>query len=217
MNEIAAFTLVALLLVMSPGPNAVLIVKTLSTQGRGASLLNILGLCTATFFHGALSVLGLSAIILQSAELFLLIKIIGALYLFYLGIKAIHSSFRAPKTDGLIANTGAPIVPKRALGNFTEGFLTQLLNPKVSMFYLAAFPQFIDFQQASYAHAVLLVSIHALIILCWFTSMTEVLGRMKKVVKESALTQAIGRWVQRVSGSLLVYFGGLLVSQEVNR
>ena len=86
MNEVLAFSLIALLLVVSPGPNGVLILKTASSKGRNPSILNILGLTTATFFHGALSIFGLSALLMQSAELFLIIKIlfiIGAFVAIY--------------------------------------------------------------------------------------------------------------------------------------
>ena len=78
LNEVVTFSLIALLLVISPGPNGVLIIKTASSQGKTPSILNILGLTTATFFHGAFSIFGLSALLMQSAELFFIIKILGA-------------------------------------------------------------------------------------------------------------------------------------------
>jgi len=69
-NEILTFSLIALLLVVSPGPNGVLILKTASSQGKRAAVFNMLGLTTATFFHGALSIFCFSALLMQSAELF---------------------------------------------------------------------------------------------------------------------------------------------------
>ena len=89
MDEILTFTLIALLLVVSPGPNGVLIIKTATAQGKTAALMNIMGLTSATFFHGAFSIFGLSALLLQSAELFFIVKVLGAAYLFYIGVKAI--------------------------------------------------------------------------------------------------------------------------------
>ncbi len=212
MNDISTFTLIALLLVVSPGPNGVLILKTVSAHGKQQGVLNILGLTSATFIHGALSIFGLSALILHSAELFLVVKIIGAAYLFYLGAKTIIASFKRvqPSSPGYSRVTQKSISKSTAYF-YSEGFLTQLLNPKVSMFYVAAFPQFITFGEASYLDAFTLVAIHASIIFFWFLGVTQLVDKIKTLSKESR----IGRWVQRASGALLVYFGGLLLSQEV--
>ena len=90
---------------------------------------------------------------------------------------------------------------------FTEGFLTQILNPKVSMFYLAAFPQFISFEQSSAFDAFILVAIHASIIFLWFNGIIKTISKLKFVTNMPSL----GKWVQRVSGLVMVYFGGLLL------
>ncbi|WP_415881621.1 LysE family translocator [Neptuniibacter sp. QD34_54] len=211
MQEIITFSIVALLLVISPGPNGVLIVKTASVQGRTASFANVLGLFTATFFHGAFSILGLSALLLQSAELFFVIKLLGALYLFYIGAKAIYQSFLTPVIDQADAqHTANNKRAKSLLGSFIEGFLTQLLNPKVSMFYLAAFPQFVQFGSSSYLAAFVLVAIHAVIIAFWFIGMTLMIDKLKARSKHSSA----GRWVQRISGSVMIYFSSLLIGHK---
>lgn len=223
MSEILTFSVVALLLVMSPGPNGVLILKTASSLGRSASFANIAGLFVATFCHGALSIFGLSALLLQSAELFTLVKIIGALYLFYIGAKAIYNSYKKSETvnlaetDELIPEPLQSTDVKKSkpgvtgiVGSFSEGFLTQLLNPKVSMFYLAAFPQFVSFDAASYAIAFSLVAIHACIIVTWFVGVTMAIDQIKQRGKHSN----IGRWVQRLSGSVMIYFSALLLGQK---
>jgi len=210
MNDILAFTLVSLVLVISPGPNSVLILKTVTSKGGRAGLGNILGLVTATFFHGALSILGLSALIVQSAELFFAIKLIGAAYLLYLGIKTISGTF-GDQINNTHLNKNHVYKESKFHQNFIEGFLTQILNPKVSMFYLAAFPQFIDFGASNYASAFLLVCIHASIILYWFLFFAVFLVEIKRVTKNS-----VSLWVQRISGGLLVYFSGLLLFQEAD-
>jgi threonine/homoserine/homoserine lactone efflux protein len=207
-NEVLTFSLIALLLVLSPGPNGVLILKTASSQGHNPSILNILGLTTATFFHGALSIFGLSALLMQSAELFLIIKILGAGYLFYIGVKAIISSYKTT-SNGTEANKISGPKRKR-IGYFNEGFITQILNPKVSIFYLAAFPQFISPDNFSYGMAFFLVSIHAGIIFVWFTGVTYAIGVIKSSVKNSK----IGSWVQRLSGSAMIYFSSMILTQK---
>ncbi len=210
MNELITFTLIALLLVISPGPNGVLILKTVSAHGKEQGVMNIIGLTSATFIHGAFSIFGLSALLLQSSELFFVIKLIGASYLFYIGAKAIWFSFRVDKKPETKEQVERIRNSKNHFYFLTEGFLTQLLNPKVSMFYLAAFPQFISFDPPSYLDAFTLVAIHASIIFFWFLGMTQLVGQLKKLSKQSSM----GLWVQRVSGAVLVYFSGLLLSQE---
>jgi len=212
MNELVTFTLIALLLVISPGPNGVLILKTVSAHGKKLGIMNIIGLTSATFIHGAFSIFGLSALLLQSSELFFVIKIVGASYLFYIGAKAIWFSFRVDKKPETKEQVEQIRNNKSHFYFFTEGFLTQLLNPKVSMFYLAAFPQFINFDPPSYMDAFTLVAIHASIIFFWFLGVTQLVGQLKQLSKQSSM----GLWVQRVSGAVLVYFSGLLLSQEAN-
>ncbi|WHI46690.1 LysE family translocator [Microbulbifer sp. TRSA001] len=211
MSEILAFAAVSLLLVISPGPNSVLIVKTVADKGLRSGVENILGLVSATFAHGAISILGLSAIILQSAELYTLIKYLGAAYLAYLGVKTIVATFSRPSAhrapDRLQPSAKAP---GDACRNFAEGFLTQILNPKVSMFYLAAFPQFISVGSASYYEAFLLVSIHASIIFLWFLGVAIMLSQWRAV----SIGGMIQKWIQRFSGSVLLGFAALVVRQD---
>lgn len=208
MNDILTFSLIALLLVLSPGPNGVLILKTASSQGLRASILNIFGLTTATFFHGALSILGFSALLMQSAELFFIIKILGAGYLFYIGVKAIISSYKTAGSD--TETNKITHSQKNGMGYFNEGFITQILNPKVSMFYLAAFPQFISPGNFSYLNAFSLVSIHASIIFVWFIGVTFAIEKIKSSAKNSKM----GNWIQRLSGSAMIYFSSMILTQK---
>ena len=207
-NDILAFSLIALLLVISPGPNGVLILKTASAQGKQASILNIWGLTVATFFHGALSIFGFSALLMQSADLYFIVKILGAGYLFYIGVKAIISSYKTTNNNN--ETKSITKTERKGLSYFNEGFITQILNPKVSMFYLAAFPQFISPDNFSYLNAFSLVSIHASIIFVWFIGVTFAIDR----IKSSAKNSKIGNWVQRLSGSAMIYFSSLILTQK---
>ena len=86
-----------------------------------------------------------------------------------------------------------------------------MLNPKGSMFYLAVFPQFIDFQSHAYLEAFALVSIHAGLMIVWFSSVCIIASNIKSLNSESHL----GRWIQRISGGILITFSFLLLKQEV--
>jgi len=213
MNEIITFSLVALLLVISPGPNGFLVIKTLAAEGITPAFFNILGLTVATYFHGAFSIFGLSALLLQSAELFLVVKVIGAVYLLFIGLKAIFQTFGKtsnlpPKNipqDGSLEKTN-----RHKITYFMEGFLTQMLNPKVSMFYLAAFPQFISLEQSSSINAFMLVAIHASIIFLWFSGLIKSISAIRLTTRRPFLT----KWIQLISGIIMVFFGSLLLSHK---
>ncbi|TQV70726.1 LysE family translocator [Exilibacterium tricleocarpae] len=207
--QIASFSLVALLLVVSPGPNGVLIAKTVPTSGRAAGFANVAGFLVAFYIHGALSILGLSVILMQSAQAFLLVKIIGALYLIWIGVKALLSAWQGDNTT----RSTVPTKPKRSLSKaFVEGFLTNALNPKVSMFYMAAFPQFIPVEEGAMMNALLLVSIHSLMNMIWFASLVILFSRLVATVRSG--------WFQRVfkgiTGAIFIGFGVKLATLKAN-
>ena len=197
---ILSFAFVAALLVMSPGPNGVLIAKTVPTSGRTAAFANVSGFIAAFFLHGTLSILGISIILVHSAEAFFAVKMLGAAYLFWIGLKALRSAF----SKNVLATKVAPARRKRTLVKaFGEGFLTNALNPKVSMFYLAAFPQFIPAAEGALAGATLLVVIHSAINALWFGAMILLLSR----VSEAAQKPTFQRWLKGITGVVFMGFG----------
>jgi len=203
--EIYTFTLVASLLVMSPGPNGLLIAKTVPTSGRQAGFANIAGFVAAFYLHGALSVLGISILLVQSALAFAVVKYLGAAYLCWIGVKSLVTAFQNSATAPAVT----PAKRTRTLPKaFVEGFLTNALNPKVSMFYLAAFPQFITMGESSAASAFFLVFLHTLINTAWFTLMILLLSRMAKATS----SQRFQRWLKGITGVVFVGFGLKLVS-----
>lgn len=198
--NILSFSFIALLLVVSPGPNGVLIAKTVPTSGRSAGFSNISGFIFAFFLHGALSVFGLSVILLQSANLFFLVKIIGAGYLCWIGLKALYEASK----NGARKETIIPSSQKRTMGSaFWEGALTNVFNPKVSMFYLAAFPQFIPAGEGAVLSALVLVLIHALMNAIWFGVMVLLFSRLTMMAKQGSFQ----RWLKAVSGVVFIGFG----------
>ena len=200
-THVASFALVASLLVMSPGPNGVLIARTVPTSGRAAGFANIAGFVSALYFHGALSILGISVILVQSAQAFMIVKLIGAAYLCWIGIKALREAWRGVRP---IPAT-APAARQRTLSiAVAEGFLTNALNPKVSMFYLAAFPQFTPAGEGAVASAFSLVAIHSTLNFVWFSAMVLLIARMKSSVAASAAFQ---RWLKGVTGAVFIGFG----------
>lgn len=205
LTQILTFAGVTALLVMSPGPNGLLIARTVPTSGRAAGFANIAGFVTAFFVHGTLSILGISAILMASASAFTAVKLLGAGYLVWIGLKALVTAWR-----------GTPALPKvepaRRRRNlrraYVEGFLTNALNPKVSMFYLAAFPQFLAASHADLLSAYALVVVHSLINISWFGAMVLTFARLSRLARGGRFQ----RWLQGVTGVVFVGFGLKLAS-----
>lgn len=198
-SEVLTFSLVASLLVMSPGPNGVLIAKTVPTSGRAAGVANVAGFVTAFYGHGILSVLGISVLLVQSAVAFSVVKFLGAAYLFWIGVRALMAAWRGVETAPKIT----PSRTKRTLLKaFGEGVLTNGLNPKVSMFYLAAFPQFLSVGDASVASAFTLVTLHATINAVWFCAMVLLFARLAQAAKGDRFQ----RRLKAVTGAVFVGF-----------
>lgn len=203
--HVFAFAGVAALLVMSPGPNGVLIARTVPTSGRAAGFANVAGFVAAFYLHGALSIFGISIILVRSAEAFFVVKMLGAAYLCWIGFKALREAWRGM---GRVAEV-APARRRRHLAKaFAEGFVTNALNPKVSMFYLAAFPQFIPLGQGAVASAFLLVCVHALINAVWFSAMILLFARLMRAARSGRFQ----RWLKAVTGVVFVAFGAKLAA-----
>ncbi|MEE2944259.1 MAG: LysE family transporter [Pseudomonadota bacterium] len=203
--DILTFAFVASLLVISPGPNGVLIAKTVPTSGRRAGFANIVGFLSAFYLHGAFSIFGLSLLLTQSATAFAVLKYLGAAYLCWIGLKSLMEALNGSTASVAVA----PARRARSLQkSFVEGFLTNALNPKVSMFYLAAFPQFIMVGGNTALTSLMLVTIHAFINAIWFTAMVLLLARL------SAVSSGAGfqRWLKGVTGVVFLGFGAKLAT-----
>lgn len=199
-TQFLSFALVTSLLVMSPGPNGVLIAKTVPTSGRAAGFANVAGFVTAFYIHGALSILGVSVILVQSANAFMVVKLLGAAYLCWVGFKALRDAWRGVKTVAEVA----PAKRKRTMIKaYGEGFLTNALNPKVSIFYLAAFPQFIPAGEGAVASAFMLVCVHAAINAVWFGSIILLLGRLTRFAGSGRFQRAL----KAMTGAVFIAFG----------
>ena len=137
-HDVGLFVLSGLLLNITPGPDTLYIVGRSSTQGPRAGAVAALGIGTGALVHICAAALGLSVILAASATAFNIVRIVGAVYLLYVGIGLIRSAGAASATIA----SDRRLTPLR--GIFLQGFLTNVLNPKVSLFFLAFLPQFVD-------------------------------------------------------------------------
>lgn len=132
------FVITAIIFIITPGIDTMFILNKSIVQGKKAGMYATLGLNTGVLFHTLFAAFGLSLIVAQSALAFEFIKYAGAAYLFYLGVVNLFS-----KDDAIQVKDGPEILPATTKQNYISGFFTNILNPKVAIFFMAFFPQFI--------------------------------------------------------------------------
>jgi threonine/homoserine/homoserine lactone efflux protein len=135
LSTLPVFIAASVVLLVIPGPAVLFIVARSSAQGTRAGLVSVMGVHTATTVHVLAAVAGLSAVVVASSIAFTGIKIIGGLYLIYIGVKSMLTARHT---------TSAPPVVRPEKRLFAEAFVVSLLNPKVALFFLAFLPQFVE-------------------------------------------------------------------------
>jgi threonine/homoserine/homoserine lactone efflux protein len=132
------FIATAILLIITPGQDTFFILGRSLSGGRSAGIAAALGISAGTVVHTILAALGLSALLATSPYAFMVVKFAGAAYLVFIGVRALLT-----RTNGLPGDETGSASPDRSSA-FRQGVLTNLLNPKVALFFLALMPQFID-------------------------------------------------------------------------
>ncbi|MDO8505997.1 MAG: LysE family translocator [Candidatus Limnocylindria bacterium] len=191
------------LLTISPGADMALVARVTLDRGRRAALWASVGICSGTLVHATASALGLSVILATSAEAFTVVKIVGAAYLAYLGLRSIRDSFRH-QTD-----IAAPRV-KRGTVPFLQGLLTNILNPKVAVFYLTFLPQFVEPSGNVLGQSLLFAVAHSVMGIAWLSAYAYVLARLSAFFARSG----VRRWLDRVTGAVLIGLGARLAFER---
>ncbi|SMC62957.1 Threonine/homoserine/homoserine lactone efflux protein [Pedobacter nyackensis] len=143
LNDILIFALSALVLVISPGPNMIYLISRSITQGRKAGLISLAGVIFGFLFHIVMVSFGLTAVLFAIPFAYTLLKSLGVVYLLYLAYEAIKPNSKN------IFETKKDLPDDKPSKLFSTGFLTNVLNPKVAVFYLSFFPQFIKTEYGS--------------------------------------------------------------------
>jgi RhtB (resistance to homoserine/threonine) family protein len=197
-HDFGLFLAAGILLNLTPGPDTVYILGRSIAQGREAGIVSALGICLGSIFHTCAAALGLSAILATSALAFGAIKVLGGAYLIFLGIKmfidrrkqlSLPSNFRRRTTAAA----------------FRQGVLTNVLNPKVALFFLAFLPQFIEPTSSIKVLAFLMLGFTFVttgtiwcLILAWFASAFS---------ERLRTNETIAQWLNRTAGALFVFLG----------
>ena len=196
-HDLALFVLSGLLLNVTPGPDTLYIVARSSNQGLRAGVAAALGIGAGIFVHIAAAALGLSALLAASATAFVVVKIAGAAYLVYVGISLLRSSGRTAPA--------ASLAPASLRTVFFQGFLTNVLNPKVALFFLAFLPQFVDLDAASKPLAFLFLgAVFNLSGTLWNLIVAWSAARVSASLRCDA---RVTTWINRCLGAIFVYLG----------
>lgn len=142
LSELLLFAGAALLMVLTPGPNMIYLISRSISQGRRAGVISLLGVVTGFLVHMFAAAIGLTALFLAVPFAYEILKWAGAAYLLWLAWQAVKPGARSPFEAKQLAHDSTSRL-------FAMGFLTNVLNPKIAVFYLAIFPQFISPQHGS--------------------------------------------------------------------
>ncbi|TDQ23985.1 LysE family translocator [Tenacibaculum caenipelagi] len=194
-----AFFVATILFILTPGIETVFLINKSVSQGRKSGVYTAFGLNTGALVHTLLGALGLSVIVAKSVIFFALIKYLGATYLVYLGVVKIMSS------KGMIGNVGEEQKKSSAKNDFKSGFITNILNPKVALFFLAFFPQFISSDQIENPIPFIFMGVsYAVMTTIWYLILTSFAGAFSKKIKEN---QKIEIQLNKISGVIFVLMG----------
>lgn len=205
MTELLAVVAITFFAVISPGPDFAMVSRNSLLLSRRTGVLTALGIAAGVCVHVSYTLLGVGLLIQQSLWLFNLIKLAGAAYLIFLGIKMLRAQ---PATGEEMASQPA----LSSLGALRTGFLTNVLNPKTTIFIVSLFMQVVQPQTplaVQLGYGAFIVLAHAL----WFSAVALFFSSAS--VRSRLL--AVRHWIDRIFGGLLVGFGMLLALTQPSR
>lgn len=214
-QAILGFSVVALLLTLVPGIDSALIVRSAVSFSRRYAWMVALGILSGTLVWGIAAAVGATALLATSEIAYRLLSVAGALYLGWMGVRLCIRSFRqarGPEAPAADADGTGGIMPATAAHDslwrgFALGLITNLLNPKVGVFYLAVIPQFMPPGMSPIMMGTALALVHNLWSLVWFAILIVAGNGLGKRLRSPKFL----RWLDRVTGGVLVAFGiGLL-------
>ncbi len=202
-QALLSFACAAGLLTITPGLDTALILRTAAVEGRKPAMLAGLGICFGCPAWGVAAFLGLNALLAISQFAYHALRIVGACYLGYLGITFFIRGFSAQSPDGTTESDWKDHVSTAGFQWLRRGLLTNLLNPKVGIFYLSFLPQFIPAGVQVWSFSVLLASIHATQGILWFLLITNATAFFSIWLRRRRVVMAL----DSAMGAILIAFG----------
>ena len=201
-QQLFAFVFATLILTITPGVDTFIVMRNVLRGGRQDGVYTSLGICAGLFVHATLSACGISLILVHSTFLFSAVKTVGALYLVWLGISSIYSAIKSNKSIEC-TQTNSTFEPVKFRKSFREGLLSNVLNPKPAVFYIAFLPQFIGPSDPVFIKSMLLASIQFGIGITWLIILSFLFFKIKNYLT----TGPTRKILNTLSGSVLIAFG----------
>ena len=206
-HNLPMFIVAGLLLAMSPGPDTAYILGRSAQSGWRGGMIAAMGIAVGIWVHILAAAIGLSALLMTSARAFMVTKLVGACYLVFLGLKMIAS---AGERRGFA--TGRTPAPTPTNQIFWQGFLTNVLNPKVALFFLAFLPQFINSGTVSKAASFLFLGlVFDVVGTSWNLTVAGTAARFARWARGST---RLTDWIDRTIGGVFIYLGFRLATVE---
>lgn len=185
------FVGVSILLVIAPGPDTLLVAKNALLHGRSVGLATVAGVSLGLIVWTAAAALGIAALVRESELAFTLVKILGAVYLAWLGLSALRAASR-PLEDRDFADA-APVRVASVRQGFRQGLLTNLGNPKIAIFFTSLLPQFVSGQRPGPAPFIVLGAVFSLMGLGWLSGYVLLATRLSRLLANRRVKAAIDR------------------------
>jgi len=202
-----AFAGVSLLLAVTPGPDMAVVTRNALAHGRRGVILTTSGIALALVIWVAATAVGLSALLRTSGEVLFVLKLVGACYLAYLGVRTLIDSRRQPAD--LLA--GAPQAAAPGIAVFRQGFLSAISNPKLGVWFVTFLPQWVLPGQAVLPRLLELGITFAVIGWIWMNVYGLFVTKLRAVIT----APSVRKWMDRVTGVVLLGFGARLAVERV--
>lgn len=208
--DLLGFLAVVMIAYVIPGPDFFVIVQS-TASGKRAGMWTAAGAQAGLAVHMFLAVLGLTALVAQSAVAFSIVKAAGALYLMWIGLRIIWSS-RCTGQRRDSQDAGGEFAVTDGWAGFRRGLATNVLNPKAALFFLSVLPQFVDTSSAAAPQILLLGVIDIAVGVLWWLVLVLVMRQLAGLLHR----RTVRVWWDRVTGSLLIGAGSALAYSSTN-
>jgi RhtB (resistance to homoserine/threonine) family protein len=198
--EILPFVGVAAILAITPGPDMALVARNALVAGRSAVPVTVTGICAGIVIHFMAAAVGLSALLKASSEAYAIVKILGGAYLVYLGVQAWRASMSEHGDQEWMLGPARRFAGGSA---FRQGFISNVLNPKLVVFFISVMPQFTSPDHPFFVQVLVLGVAFELLTIAWLMSYGLFVARVGEAMRHPR----VRRLLERVSGTVLIALG----------
>ncbi|MFP8641933.1 LysE family translocator [Priestia aryabhattai] len=206
MENFYLFVITCIFLIILPGSDTAVMTKNTLTVGKRGGFKTMIGICCALSIHTLTAIVGLSAIVAKSALLFSIFKYIGAVYLIYLGIKSLWTLRNQETAETVVENK------YKNRSSFKQGFLTNLLNPKIAVFFLTFLPQFVNPGSHTFMPFLILGITYIVLTVMWYLFYIYLLNQISAFMKKPKIQKVI----EGITGTILIGFGIKLALEKAH-